>query len=56
MLSNVDLPNRFWVEALAAVVHLINRSPNKVLDTKFLEDICVGIMGVRGCCVVQERR
>ena len=37
MLSNVDLPNGFWVEALATAVHLINRSPNKVLDMKVLK-------------------
>ena len=40
MLSNVDLPNGFWVEALATIVNLISRSPNKVLDTKIPEDIC----------------
>ena len=39
MLSNVDLPNGFWVEALAIVVHLINRSLNKVLDTKVLVEV-----------------
>ena len=39
MLSNASLPNGFWAEALATAVHLINRSPNKVLDTKVPEEI-----------------
>ena len=39
MLSNADLPNGFWAESLAIVVHLINRSPNKVLDTKVLGEV-----------------
>ena len=39
MLSNADLPNGFWTEALATAVHLINRSPKKVLDTKVLEEV-----------------
>ena len=30
MLSNADLTQGFWVEAVAIVVHLINRSPSKV--------------------------
>ena len=34
MLSNANLPNGFWAESLAIAVHLINRSPNRVLDTK----------------------
>ena len=42
MLSNVDLPNGFWAEALATAVHLINRSPNKVLDTKVPEEVWSG--------------
>ena len=42
MLSNVDLPNGFWAEALATIVHLINRSPNKVLDTKVPEEVWSG--------------
>ena len=40
MLSNDNLPNGFWVEALATFVHLINRSPNKVLDKKVPEEVC----------------
>ena len=40
MLSNANLPNGFWAEALATVVHLINRSPNKVLDTKAPKEVC----------------
>ena len=42
MLSNANLPNGFWTEALATTVHLINRSPNKVLDTKVPEKIWAG--------------
>ena len=42
MLSNADLPNGFWAEALATAVHLINRSPNKVLDTKIPEEVWSG--------------
>ena len=42
MLSNASLPNGFWAEALATAVHLINRSPNKVLDTKVPETIWSG--------------
>ena len=42
MLSNANLPNGFWAEALATVVHLINRSPNKVLDMKVLEEVWLG--------------
>ena len=39
MLSNVDLPNGLWLEALAIAIHLINRSPNKDLDTKVPEEV-----------------
>ena len=39
MLSNASLPNEFWVEALATVVHLINRSPNKTLESKVPEEV-----------------
>ena len=42
MLSNADLPNGFWVEALATILHLINRSPNKVLDMKVPEEVWSG--------------
>ena len=34
MLSNSSLPNEFWAEALATTIHLINRSPNKKLESK----------------------
>ena len=39
MLSNAELPNGFWAEALATAVHLINRSPNKALDEKVPEEL-----------------
>ena len=42
MLSNADLPNGFWAEALVTTVHLINMSPNKVLDMKVHEEIWSG--------------
>ncbi|MCO5581974.1 hypothetical protein L7F22_035863 [Adiantum nelumboides] len=32
MLSNAQLPNGFWVEAVASAVHLINRTLSKVLE------------------------
>ena len=32
MLSNAELPNGFWAEAVATAVHLINRSPSRVLE------------------------
>ena len=32
MLSNDELPNGFWAEALATAIHLINKLPNKHLD------------------------
>ena len=38
MLSNANLPNGIWAEALATTIHLINRSPNKVLDMKLPEE------------------
>ena len=39
MLSNANLPNGFWAESLAPDVHLINRSPNRVLDMTVPEEI-----------------
>ena len=42
MLSNVELPNGFWVEALATTIHLINRSPNKWLDFQVAEEVWTG--------------
>ena len=35
MLSNTELSDGFWAEAVATAVHLINRSPNKKLESKF---------------------
>ncbi|MCO5609321.1 hypothetical protein L7F22_063547 [Adiantum nelumboides] len=32
MLSNAQLPNGFWAKGIATAVHLINRSPNMVLE------------------------
>ena len=34
MLSNANLPNVFWVEAVATAIHVVDRSPNKKLDSK----------------------
>ena len=34
--------NKFWAEALATAVHLINRSPNKRLDSKVAQEIWFG--------------
>ena len=42
MLSNAELSNGFWVEVLANVVHLVNRSPNKRLDSKVAQEIWSG--------------
>ena len=42
MLSNASLPNGFWAEALATAVHLINRSPNKKLESKVAEEVWSG--------------
>ena len=42
MLSNAKLPNGFWAKALAIVVHLINRSPNKRLDFWVAEEVWTG--------------
>ena len=42
MLSNGSLPNEFWVEALATTVHLINRSPNKKLESKVAKEVWFG--------------
>ena len=42
MLSNAELPNGFWAEALATAVHLINRSPNKWLDFRVAKEVWSG--------------
>lgn len=34
-----DFPNGFWAKALVTTIHLSNRSPSKVLDTKVPEEI-----------------
>ena len=39
MLSNAQLPDGFWMEALATIIHLINRSPNKRLDMRVAEEL-----------------
>ena len=39
MLSNANLPNGFWAKAVATAIHVINRSPNKKLDSKIIEEI-----------------
>ena len=42
MLSNAQLPDGFWAEALATAVHLINRSPNKRLEMRVAEELWSG--------------
>ena len=42
MLSNANLPNVFWAEEVAIAVHVINRLPNKKLDSKVIEEIWYG--------------
>ena len=42
MLSNANLPNGFWVEAVAIAVHLINQSPNTAIDEKMPHMIWLG--------------
>ncbi|MCO5563393.1 hypothetical protein L7F22_017034 [Adiantum nelumboides] len=42
MISNAGLPQSFWGEAVKTVVHLINRSPSKVLDGGVLEEAWTG--------------
>ena len=42
MLSNAQLPDGFWVESLAIVVHLTNRSPNKQLDMRVAKELWFG--------------
>ena len=42
MLSQANLPQGFWVEALHTAVYLINRSPNTKLDFKIPEEAWTG--------------
>ena len=42
MLSNEKLSNGFWAEALATAFHLINRSPNKRLESNVDQEIWFG--------------
>ena len=39
MLSNADLTQGFWAEAVATAVHLINRCPSKVLDKEAVAEM-----------------
>ncbi|MCO5587916.1 hypothetical protein L7F22_041868 [Adiantum nelumboides] len=39
MLSNVDLPDGFWAETVAIVVHLINISPSRVLEREAVAEM-----------------
>ena len=39
MLSNADLTQGFWIEAIATAIHLINRSPFKVLDKEAMAEM-----------------
>ena len=38
MISNAGLTQGFWAEAMVTVVHLINRSPNSMLDNGVPEE------------------
>ncbi|MCO5609644.1 hypothetical protein L7F22_063874 [Adiantum nelumboides] len=42
MISNAGLPQLFWGEAVKIAVHLINRSPSKVLDGGVPEEAWTG--------------
>ena len=42
MLSNAGLTQGFWAEAMVTAVHLINRSPNPMLDGGILEEAWTG--------------
>ena len=42
ILSNASLPNEYWAESLATTIHLINRSPNKNLESKVAEEVWFG--------------
>ena len=39
MLSNAKLPNGFWVEEMATIVHIINRSTSKVLEKEAVAEM-----------------
>ena len=42
MLSNVDLTQGFWAEAMMIAIHLIHRSSNSMLDGGVLEEAWTG--------------
>ncbi|MCO5602280.1 hypothetical protein L7F22_056409 [Adiantum nelumboides] len=39
MLSNAELPNGFWMKAVAIEVHLINRTPRRVLEREAVAEM-----------------
>ena len=42
MLSNAQLLDGFWAEALATAIHLINRSPNKRIEMRVAQELWSG--------------
>ena len=42
MLSNVEMSNEFWAKVVATSTHLVNRSLNKKLDLKVVEELWTG--------------
>ncbi|MCO5591037.1 hypothetical protein L7F22_045013 [Adiantum nelumboides] len=42
MLSHAALPHGFWAEVVSTAVHLINRSPSKILGGRVLEEVWSG--------------
>ena len=39
MMSNAQLLDELWKEALATILHFINRSPNKRLDMRVAKEL-----------------